>query len=102
MEDLWLAATFQRHLEGIQAEHRVKAVGEFPAVGEAFSAGVHMSGEEIHDRHQVQEAFLEGDVGDIGRPDLIHGRDQIEIHQAGETFGWMTGKRGSGFLVDRR
>jgi hypothetical protein len=50
VEDLWLAAALQRHLKGIQTELRVKAVGEFPAE--------HIPGEEIHDRHQVEKAFI--------------------------------------------
>ncbi len=75
MEDLWLAATFQRHLQGIQTELRVKAVGELPAVGEAISVGLHVPGEKIHNRHHVEETFPHRDVGDIGRPDLIRGRD---------------------------
>jgi hypothetical protein len=74
MEDLWLPATFQRHLEGIQAEHRVKAVGDLPAE--------YMPGEEIHGPHQGLEVFLEWDVGDVGRLELIHGRDKIEIPQS--------------------
>jgi len=93
VEDLWLAATFQRHFQGLQTELPVKAVGELPAE--------HMPGEEVHDRNQVEEAFLEGDVGDVSRPDLIHSRDQAEIHQAGEALGRVTRNRGARLLVDR-
>ncbi|WP_255440008.1 hypothetical protein [Synechococcus sp. PROS-9-1] len=39
MEDLWLAACLQRHLQGIDAELRVKAVRELPAE--------HVPGEQI-------------------------------------------------------
>jgi hypothetical protein len=49
VEDLWLAATFQGHLQDIETELRVKAVGELPAE--------HAPGMEIHDRHQVEDAF---------------------------------------------
>ena len=66
MEDLWLAAALQRHLQGIQTELRVKAVGELPAVAEGFSEGVDIPGVEIHDRHQVEESVLQRDVGDVG------------------------------------
>ncbi len=31
-----------------------------------------MPGVEIHNRHQVKEAFLQWDVGDVGAPHLIH------------------------------
>ena len=71
MEDLWLAITCQRHLQGIDTELRVKAVGELPAE--------HVSGEQFHDRQQVQESLLQRDVGDIGRPDLIRCRDLLEV-----------------------
>ncbi len=93
MEDLWLTITFQRHLQGIQAELRVKAVRELPAED--------VPGEQVDDRDQVEEAFLQRDVGDVGGPDLIHPDDLLEIHQAGKPFRRLTGNRGAGLLVDR-
>jgi hypothetical protein len=51
MEDLWLLSTGQSDLQSVQAELRIKAVGKLPAVGEAFSEGVHMPGEENNHRH---------------------------------------------------
>lgn len=93
VENLWFAITFQRHVQGIQTELRVKAVGEPPAE--------HVRGEEIHDRHQVEEALLQWDVGDICGPHLIHSRDRADIHQAGKAFGWIPWHRGARFLVDR-
>jgi len=60
-----------------------------------------MPGVKIHDRHQVQEAFLQWDVGDVGGPGLIHRRDLPEIDQAGKSHGWIAWNRGAGFLVDR-
>ena len=93
VEDLWPAATFKCHLQGIETELRVKAVGELPAKD--------IPGVEIHDRHQVEESLLQWDVGDIGGPGLIHRRDLAEIHQAGKAFGWIAWNRGAGFLVDR-
>ena len=59
-----------------------------------------MPGVEIHDRHQVEEAFLQGDVGDVGRPDLVHDRDLLEVHQTGKWFRWFAGDRGARLLVD--
>jgi hypothetical protein len=76
MEDLWLPNSFQRHLQSLKAELRVKAVRGLLAVGVAFSAGVHMSGAEIHDHHLLNEPLLERDVGDIGGPHLIHSHDR--------------------------
>jgi len=58
VEDLRLTARCQRPIQGLEAELRVKAVGEPPAE--------HIPGEELHGRHQVKEAFLEGDGGDVG------------------------------------
>ena len=93
VEDLWPAVTFQWHLQGIEKELSVKAVGELPAV--------HMPGVEIHDRHQVEESLLQRDVGDVSGPGLIHSRDLPEIDQAGKSHGWIACNRGAGFLVDR-
>ena len=93
MEDFWPTATSECHLKGIQTELRVKAVGELPAE--------HMPGMEIHDRHQVEEAFLQRDVGDIGRPNLINGFDLLDVHQAGKPLGRLARQRRAEFLVDR-
>ena len=41
-----------------------------------------MPGKEINNCNQIEEAFPQGDVGDISRPDLIDRRDLIEINQA--------------------
>ena len=83
VKDLWFTASSLRHLQGIEAELRVKAAGKLSAVGAAFSAGEHGPGQQIHDRQQVEESFLQRDVGDISGPDLVHCRDLFEIHQAG-------------------
>jgi hypothetical protein len=82
MEDLWFAATLQRHLQSLEAELCVKAVRELPAE--------HVPGEEIHDRQQVEEALLQRDAGDVGGQDLIHSRDQPEIQQPGIAIRWIT------------
>ncbi len=93
VEDLRVGATAEAHFQSLQAELRVKAVGLLPAE--------HMPGVEIHNRHQVQEAFMQSDVGDVGGAHLIQRRDLLEIHQAGKPVGWIAWKRGPGFLVDR-
>jgi len=70
VEDLRPAATAEGHLQSFQAKLCVKAVGELPAE--------YMPGVEIYDRHQIQEAFLQWDVGDVGGPRLIHRFDLPE------------------------
>ena len=93
VEDLWIVTTCQRHLQGIEAELRVKAVGELPAE--------HVSGEQIHDRHQVEESFLQRDVGDIGRADLVRCPSLREVHQTGKSLGGLAWNGSAGFLVYR-
>ncbi len=78
VEDLRSPDTAEGHLQSLQAKLRVKAVGQLPAEN--------MPGVEINDRHQVQEAFLQWDVGDVSGPYLINRCDIPEIHQAGITL----------------
>ncbi len=101
MEDHWPAATFKCHPQGIESELGVKAVGELRAVAEGFYEWVHVPDEQIHHRHQVEEGFLQWDVGDVGDPGLIHSRDRHEIKQAGEPDGWIALNRGMGHLENR-
>ena len=91
-DQLILIFLCQCHLQGIETELRV-------AVG--FSEGLDISGEQIHDRHQVEESLLQRDGGDIGGPDLIHSRDRADIHKAGKPLGWISWDCGSGLLVNR-
>ena len=93
MEDFWPASAFQPNLQSLQAELRVEAIRELSAE--------HVPGEHVHDRHQVEKAFLQRDVGDVLGPHLVYSRELAEIHHAGETFGWIPWNRGTGFLVDR-
>jgi len=86
VEDLRPAAASQRHLQSIETELRVKAVGELSAVAEGFSEGVDVPGEQIHNRHQVEEPSLQRHVGDVGGQHLIHSRDHPEVHQAVESL----------------
>ncbi len=76
MEDLRLAATPEGDLQSLETEGRLKAVRELPTE--------HVPGEQIHNRHQVEKTFLQRDVGDVGRPELIHPGDLFEAHQAGK------------------
>ena len=76
MKDLWPAATREGHLQRVYAELRVQAVGQLPAEN--------VSGEEVNDRHQIQESFAQRDVGDVRRPNLINGCDLVEVHQTGK------------------
>lgn len=93
VEDLWLAITFQRHLQGIQTELRDKAVRELSAE--------HVPGEENHDRHQVEEALLERDGGAVGRPGPVHCLDLFEVHQTGGIASLARRGRAAGLLADR-
>ena len=44
---------------------------------------------EIHDRHQIEEDFLQWDGGDVSAPHLINRRDLAWIHQAeNRRDGW--------------
>ena len=88
VEDLWPAASSQR----LQVELRVKAVGELPAE--------HVSLDQIHDRHQVEESLLLRDVGDVGGTDLAHSRDGVDIHQARKVRAGIPQHCRAGFLVD--
>ena len=93
MEDLRHPATAEDHLQSLQATLRVKAVGQLPAEN--------VSGEQIHDCHQVEESSLQRDIGDIGRPDLVRCPDLLEVHQSGKSLGWLAWHGRAGFLVDR-
>ena len=81
------------HYQNLQAELRVKTVGQLLAEN--------MPGVEIHNRHQVQESFLQWHVGDVSGPHLINRRDIPEFHQAGITLGWIAWNRSAGFPIDR-
>jgi hypothetical protein len=96
VDDLRLTSTSERHFQSLKTELRVKALGELLAVAEGFSEGVHVPGEEIHDRHQVKDAFLQREVGDVGGPDLIHSLDRVDIHQPGKALGWISWNGGAG------
>ena len=49
------------------AEACIEGVGQPP--------GQHPAGGPVHDRHQVQEALLDGDVGDIRRLGMVGSLD---------------------------
>ena len=84
MEDLWLSATTEGHLhlQGLQTEFCDKTARELPAES--------ISGEQIHDRHQVEESLLQRDRGDIRRPDLVRSPDVFEVHQTVKSLRWLT------------
>lgn len=93
MEDLWPATTYQSHLQSIGTELRVWAVRELP--------DEHVSEEQIHDHHQLEESFLRRDVSDISGSDLVRCLDLLEVHQTGKSLGWLAWHRGGWFLADR-
>src|SRR5208337_4562834 len=67
VEDLRLAEASERLLQRLDAEAGVERVGQAPRQ--------HPARVPVHDRHQVREARLHRDVGDVGRPDLIDPAD---------------------------
>ena len=93
MNDLWPIATRQGHLQRLHVELRIRAVGKLPAEN--------VSGEEVNDRHQIQESFAQLDVGDLRRPNLINGCDLIEFDQAGIPLRRTAWNGRPWFLLDR-
>jgi hypothetical protein len=93
LEDLRPASTAEGHLQSFQAKLRVKSVGELPAE--------YMPGVVIHDRHQLQEAFLEWVVVDVGGPHLIYRCDLPEIPQGGKPLAQIAWYGGAWPLEDR-
>ena len=76
----------------MEAELLVKAARQLPAED--------VSGEQIHDRQQVEESLLQRGIDDIGSPDLIYSLDRADIPKAGKPPGWISWDCGSGLLVD--
>jgi hypothetical protein len=101
MEDLGFKAAGQGHLKDLQAELRIKTVPMLPALGAAFSQGVHVPGGQIDNRHQVQESLPQRDMGNLCRPDLIWSRDGYEINQTGKALCRFPRHRVARYLVDR-
>jgi len=58
VDDLWLAHIFQCLLHSIQKEVPAKAFRQLSAE--------HVSGEQVHNRHQVEEFLLPRGIGDDG------------------------------------
>jgi hypothetical protein len=85
------AGNAESHIQRLQAELRVKAVGLLPAK--------HSPDQQIHDDLQVEEAFLQRDVGNVDGPHLINRHDLLEIHQGGKPLVWIAWDRGKGFVV---
>ena len=75
VKDLWCAVEGEGLVEGGHAEVRGHGVGEAP--------GQHLSRVPVHDRDQVPESFFEGDVRDVGRPDLVGSSDQKVAQEIG-------------------
>ena len=71
------ATIFEGHLQNLHAGLRVKTVRELA------SAQVPLI--HSHDRRQLEDAFLQLDVGDAGDPHQIQCRDLPEIHQTMDT-----------------
>lgn len=76
VEDLGLAVARQRLLKSLDAERGVHDVTESPAQ--------HRPACPVHDRHQVQKAPPDRDVGDVGRPHLVGPVDRKPAQQVEE------------------
>ena len=63
IENLRLAESGQRLGQGFDTEPDIHGVRQPP--------GENMTRRPVHDRHQIQKAALNGDIGDVGAPDLI-------------------------------
>lgn len=83
MEDLWLVATAQGHLQCFLTEFLVKATRDLPALAAGFFKELVITREQIHDRYQVEASFLQWDRSDIGRPDLVRCPDLLDVHPIG-------------------
>ena len=92
MKDLWPAATGQGHLQRDHAELRDHAVGQLPVEN--------ISGEQVHDRNQLREAYAQRNVGDIRLSNLINGCDLVEVHQTGKVLRRPAWHCCPWFLVD--
>lgn len=75
VEDFRRAVEGQGLGEGCHAEVGGHGVGHSP--------GEHFPGVPVHDCHQKQETLLEGNVGDVRRPDLIGVIDPKVAQQVG-------------------
>src|SRR3546814_15332692 len=60
VEELRSAVALGRLVQRLDAEPGVQGVGQSP--------GQHLAAPPVHDRHQVQEALGQGDVGDVCAP----------------------------------
>mgnify|MGYP000276212011 CR=1 FL=1 len=67
VHDLWLAILGNSLLQGLNKEASIQRILEPPIQ--------HFSRRPIHDRHQIQKAVFDWDVGDVAAPNLIGPRD---------------------------
>ena len=74
-EDPRPAVAVQGFGQGLDAEPGIQGVGQPP--------GEHTARGPVHDGHQVQEAALDENVGDISRPDLIRPVDGEPLEKIG-------------------
>ena len=73
IEDLRCAVARQGLLQCVRAEARVQRVRQPP--------GQDKAARPVHDRHQVEEAALHRDIGDVGAPDVIRPLDRQAAQQ---------------------
>ena len=91
VEDLGRAVEGEGLVQGGHAEVDRHGVGQTP--------GEHLARVPVHDRHEVEESFLERDVGDVGTPHVI-GMIDVESAQQVGVFEVLEVRRG-GLLLGR-
>jgi len=85
-------AGFHCLMQAVQTELAVQGVGYFP--------GDDVTGEPVHDCHEVHESLPHPDVCDVGAPDLV-GTANLDLpKQIGVDLMLMAGHRGLGFGID--
>ena len=65
---LWLAISGDCLLQRLHAKAGIQRIGK--------PLSQNLAGRPTHDCHQIQKAFLDGDVGDVAAPNLIGPRNR--------------------------
>ena len=82
-----------RLVQRLDAEVGLKRVRDAP--------GQNLPGKPVHDDHQIDEAFADRQVGDVGAPDLVRPFHQQPAAQIGVGLSPLRSSAGVRLLVDR-
>ena len=80
-------------VQRLDAEVGLQRVGDAPSQN--------LTGEPVHDGHQIEDPFAHRRVCDVGAPDLIGSVDPQPAQQIGVGLVPLCGLAGMGFWVDR-